>query len=154
MMCYTVYTATLCLLGFAAAQTSLQISSCLTKDQNLRMLCKFTPDPDAKLPKNCYYKTEDKMVGSTNISLIPDSTFRNRATVAIVNDVCQLNLTGFSDDKPRDFTCFIKQTAIESKTATVEKSKLLTCSAWCSLQHSVVALLLAFLTFPLMSELL
>ncbi|XP_051977538.1 thy-1 membrane glycoprotein [Xyrauchen texanus] len=154
MMCYTIYTATLCLLGFAAAQSILQISSCLTKEQNLRLLCRFTPNPDTKL-LNCYYKTEGKLVGSTNSSHEPDSSFKNRATVAIVSDVCQLNLTGFSNDKPQNFTCIIKQTAPEvSKSATVEKSKLSTCSAWCAMQHSAVALLLAFLTFPLMSELL
>ncbi len=111
-------------LGVASAQTSLQLSSCLTKDQNLEMYCKFTPDP--KLQKTCYYMTENKLVGSTNTSITPDSTFKNRATVSIVEDMCKLNLNGFSADKPQNYTCFIKQTATPvSVSAVVEKSKQL-----------------------------
>lgn len=154
MMYYTAF-ATFFLLGVASAQTPLQLSSCLTKDQNLDMYCKFTPASDPKLQKTCYYMTENKLVGSTNISSIPDSTFKNRATVSIVENVCKLNLKGFSDDKPKNYTCFIKQTATAvSVSAVVDKSKLQTCSAWCVMQHSGAALLLAFLTFPLLSELL
>ncbi|XP_051749088.1 thy-1 membrane glycoprotein [Ctenopharyngodon idella] len=154
MMCYTAF-ATLFLLGVATGQTSLQISSCITKDQNLQMYCKFIPAPDPKLPKNCYYKTEDKVIASTNSSMPQDNTFKNRANVSIVDNTCELLLKGFSDDKPKNYTCFIKQTASPgSVSATVEKSKLQACSAWCVVQHSGAALLLAILTFPLLSELL
>ncbi|TRY93165.1 hypothetical protein DNTS_012853 [Danionella cerebrum] len=141
-------------IGVATAQTSLKLSSCLTKDQNLQMFCSFTPASDPKLPKNCYYMTENKLVGSTNVSMIPDSTFQNRAEVTIANDNCQLLLKGISSDKPKNYTCFIKQTTIPvSVIQAVDKSKLQTCSAWCVMQHGGVALLIAFLTFPLMSEL-
>ncbi|KTG38529.1 hypothetical protein cypCar_00003012 [Cyprinus carpio] len=154
MMYYTAF-ATFFLLGVASAQTSLQLSFCLTKDQNLDMNCKFTPASDPKLQKTCYYMTENKLVGSTNASNIPDSTFKNRATVSLVENVCKLNLKGFSDDKPKNYTCYIKQTATPvSVSAVVDKSKLQTCSAWCVMQHSGAALLLAFLTVPLLSELL
>lgn len=111
-------------LGVASAQTSLQLSSCLTKDQNLDMYCKFTPVSDSKLQKTCYYMTENKLVGSTNMSSTPESTFKNRATVSIVENMCKLNLKGFSDDKPKNYTCFIKQTATAvSVSAVVDKSK-------------------------------
>uniref|UniRef100_A0A672LQ78 Thy-1 cell surface antigen n=1 Tax=Sinocyclocheilus grahami TaxID=75366 RepID=A0A672LQ78_SINGR len=154
MVYYTAF-ATFFLLGVASAQTSLQLSSCLTKDQNLDMYCKFTPASDPKLQKTCYYMTENKLVGSTNMSTIPDSTFKNRATVSIAENMCKLNLKGFSDDQPKNYTCFIKQTATPmSVSAVVDKSKLQTCSAWGVMQHSGAALLLAFLTFPLLSELL
>ncbi|XP_073697211.1 thy-1 membrane glycoprotein [Garra rufa] len=153
MMC-TVF-ATFFLLGVVSAQTSLQLSACVNKEQNLEMFCKFTPAQDPKLTKTCYYMTENKLVGSTNSSSIPDSTFKNRATVAIEENTCKLLLKGFSEDKPKNYTCYIKQTAMPvSAVAVVEKSKLQTCSAWCVMQHSGVALLLAFLTFPLLSELL
>lgn len=152
MMYYTAF-ATFFLLGVASAQNPPQLSSCLTKDQNLDMYCKFTLDP--KIKETCYYMTENKLVGSTNISSSPDSTFKNRANVSIVGNVCKLNLKGFSADQPKNYTCFIKQTATPvSVSAEVDKSKLQACSAWCVMQHSGAALLLAFLTFPLLSELL
>ncbi|XDV20874.1 hypothetical protein PO909_026086 [Leuciscus waleckii] len=154
MMCCTAF-ATFFLLGVASGQTSLRISSCLTKEQNLQMSCKFTPAADPKLPKTCYYMTESKMIGSSNSSTVPDSTFKNRANVSISDTTCELYLKGFSDDKPKNYTCFIKQTASPmSVSEIVDKSKLQTCSAWCVVQHSGAALLLAFLTFPLLSELL
>uniref|UniRef100_A0A672KSM2 Thy-1 cell surface antigen n=1 Tax=Sinocyclocheilus grahami TaxID=75366 RepID=A0A672KSM2_SINGR len=154
MMYYTVF-ATFLLLGAASAQTSLQLSSCLTKEQNLEMVCKFTPASDPKLQKICYYMTENKLVGSTNTSSPPDSTFKNRATVSIADNICKLYLKGLSDDKPKNYTCFIKQTTTPVPiTAVVDKSKLQTCSGWCVMQHSGAALLLTFLTLPLLSELL
>lgn len=111
-------------LGVASGQTSLQISSCLTKEQNLRMSCKFTPAADLKLPKNCYYKTETELIGNSNSSIVPDSTFKNRANVSISDTTCELYLKGFSDDKPQNYTCFIKQTASPvSVSAIVDKSK-------------------------------
>ncbi len=152
-MYYTAF-ATFFLLGVASAQTSLQLSFCVTKDQNLDMYCKFTPASDPKLQKTCYYMTENKLVGSTNSSATPDSTFKNRANVSLVENVCKLNLKGFSDDKPKNYTCFIKQSATVSVSAIVDKSKPQACSAWCVMQHSGAALLLAFLTLPLLSELL
>ncbi len=109
-------------LGVASAQIPPQLSSCLTKDQNLDMYCKFTLDP--KIKETCYYMTENKLVGSTNISSSPDSTFKNRANVSIVKNVCTLNLKGFSADQPKTYTCFIKQTATPvSVSAEVDKSK-------------------------------
>ncbi|KAK7164532.1 hypothetical protein R3I94_003052 [Phoxinus phoxinus] len=155
MMCCTAF-ATFFLLGVASGQTSLQISSCVTKEQNLQMSCKFTPATDPKLPKTCYYMTESKYIGSTNSSSIPpDSTFKKRANVSLSNTACELYLTGFSNDKPQNFTCFIKQTDLPvSITAIVDKSTLQTCSAFGVVQHSGTALLLAFLTFTVLSELL
>nr|AAI07818.1 Thy1 protein [Danio rerio] len=154
MLCYTAF-ATLFLLGVVTAQTSLRITSCLTKDQNLQMSCTFTPAPDTKLSKTCYYMTDNKLIGSTNSSSTPDSTFRNRANVTITDNKCDLYLKGLPDSKPANYTCFIRQTAAPvSIIQTVDKSKLQTCSAWSVLQHSGVAFLLALLTFPLLSELL
>lgn len=152
-MCYTAF-ATLFLFGVVTSQSPTTISSCLTKDQNLQMSCSFTPASDPKLPKTCYYMTDNKLIGSTNTSSTPDSTFRNRANVTITNNKCDLYLKGLSDSKPTNYTCFIRQTTTQSASQTVDKSKLLACSAWSVLQHRGVALLLAFLTFPLLSELL
>ncbi|KAI7812666.1 thy-1 membrane glycoprotein [Triplophysa rosa] len=156
MMCYTVI-ATLCLLGMATAQTSLEITSCLTKEQNLRMICKFTPapTPDPKISV-CHFTSEGKIVASSNASIEPDSTFKMRAKLAFEQKMCLLNLTGLSNDKPESFVCNIKQTASQATTltATVEKRKLITCSAYCTLQHSGVVFLLVFITSPLMLELL
>lgn len=155
MMCYTVIA--LCLLGIAAAQTSLDITSCLTKDQNLRMICKFTPAPTPD-PKTsvCYFMSEGKLVASSNASAVPESPFKERAKLTFEQKMCRLNLTGLSDDKPKNFTCYIKQTATPAATltATVEKRKLATCSAWCALQHSAAVFLLVFITSTLMFELL
>lgn len=68
--------------------------------------------------------TENKLVGSTNTSSSPDSTFKNRANVSIEGSVCKLNLKGFSADQPKNYTCFIKQTATPvSVSAVVDKSK-------------------------------
>lgn len=63
-------------LGAASSQTSLQLSACLTKEQNLEMACVFAsdPDPDPKIKKTCYFMTENMLVGSTNISSTPDNT--------------------------------------------------------------------------------
>ncbi|KAK7173098.1 hypothetical protein R3I93_003046 [Phoxinus phoxinus] len=154
MMCCTAF-ATFFLLGVASGQTSLQISSCLTKEQNLQMSCKFTPATDPKLPTTCYYMTESKYIGSTNSSIPPESTFKNRANVSLSNTACELHLTGLPSDNPQNYTCFIKQTdSPVSITAIVDKRTLQTCSAFGVVQHSGAALLLAFLTFPLFSELL
>ncbi|XP_067294956.1 thy-1 membrane glycoprotein [Pseudorasbora parva] len=153
MMFCTAF-ATFFLLGVATGQNSLQISSCLTKDQNLQMYCRFTAS-DPKVLNTCFYMTDNKLIGSTNTSSLPDSTFKNRANVSLSDTTCELYLKGFSDDKPKNYTCYFKQKDMQvSASATVEKSKLQTCSAWCVVQHSGAALLLAFLTFPLLSELL
>ncbi|XP_077096877.1 thy-1 membrane glycoprotein [Siphateles boraxobius] len=154
MMCCTAF-ATFFLLGVASGQTALQISSCLTKEQNLQMSCKFTPATNPKLPKTCYYMTENKLIGNSNSSIAPDNTFKNRANVSMTDTTCELYLKGFSDDKPKNYTCVIKQNdSPVSIMAVVDKSKLQTCSAWCVVQHSGAALLLTFLTFPLLSELI
>lgn len=88
------------------------------------MICTFTPDPDPKLQKTCYYMTEDKLVGSTNSSSSPDSTFKNRANVSITANMCKLYLKGFSDDKPKNYTCFIQQTTTPMKISELlDKSK-------------------------------
>lgn len=111
-------------LGVATGQTSLQISSCLTKNQNLEMSCKFTPASGSSLQKTCYYMMENQLIASTNSSSIPDSNFKNRANISIVDNTCKLSLTGFSADKPKNYTCFIKQTASPvSVYATLDKSK-------------------------------
>lgn len=149
--------APLCLLGFAAAQTSLSVVSCLTKEQNLRMVCTFTPatTPDPK-QSVCSFTSDTKLVASSDASAVPDNLYKNRGAVKFDQKTCQLDLNGFSNDKPQNFTCSIKQTASAPalKVATVEKSKLVTCSAWCILQHSAVVFLLVFLTSPLTLELL
>nr|XP_055055319.1 thy-1 membrane glycoprotein [Misgurnus anguillicaudatus] len=157
-MMWLTLIAPLCLLGFAAAQTSLTIASCLTKEQNLRMVCTFTPAPTPD-PKQsvCSFTSDTKLVASSDASAVPDNLYKNRGEVKFDQKACQLDLNGFSNDKPQNFTCSIKQTATGPpalKLATVEKSKLATCSAWCILQHSAVVFLLVFLTSPLTLELL
>lgn len=111
-------------LGVATGQTSLQITSCVTKNQNLEMYCKFTPASGTNLPKICFYMMENKLVASTNSTSTPAPEFKNRANVSIVDNTCKLLLTGFSEDKPQNYTCFIKQTASASVSAIVEKSKM------------------------------
>ncbi|XP_056601835.1 thy-1 membrane glycoprotein [Triplophysa dalaica] len=156
MMCYTVL-ATFGLLGIATAQTSLVITSCLTKEQNLQMICKFTPapTPDPKISV-CNFTSEGKLVASSNAGMDAESTFKGRTKIAFEPNMCRLNLTGFSSDKPQDFTCNIKQTEKQATTltSTVDKRNLAYCSAYCTLQHSAVVFLLVFITSPLMLELL
>lgn len=110
----------------ATAQTSLVITSCLTKEQNLQMTCKFTPapTPDPKISV-CNFMSEGKLVASSNASIVPDTPFKGRTKLAFEQNMCLLNLTGFSSDKPQDFTCNIKQTDKQATTltSTVDKRK-------------------------------
>ncbi|KAL0193451.1 hypothetical protein M9458_011747, partial [Cirrhinus mrigala] len=92
----------------ASAQSDLKLTACVNKEQNLEMFCKFTPVSDPKLTI-CYYKVKSVVVGSTDSTLSPDKTYQNRATVYIEENTCKLLLKGFSDDKPQNYTCYIKQ---------------------------------------------
>ncbi|KAK1787792.1 hypothetical protein P4O66_016279 [Electrophorus voltai] len=152
MMSYCVL-ASICLLSSATAQTVMQLTGCLTKENNLKMDCSFTPAAGSSPPPNCTFKTDGKVVASTDVKAVQDSTFKNRATVTIVNQVCHLNLTGLADDKPKNYSCTIMQTGSGTMSTSVDKN-LPTCSAWSVLQQRGAALLLALLTFPLFSELL
>ncbi|KAM9498009.1 thy-1 membrane glycoprotein isoform 1-T2 [Salvelinus alpinus] len=127
---YILATA-VCLLGFASTQTVTKLTSCLTKEKNLRMDCKYQLTAVTPVP-TCTYTQENSVVGSTDPAKSPDPTFKNRGVVVITENIttCRLTLTGFSDDKPKNFTCTIKQKETVSKTSTVEKKLLLECSAW------------------------
>uniref|UniRef100_A0A8C7N4T8 Uncharacterized LOC109873284 n=1 Tax=Oncorhynchus kisutch TaxID=8019 RepID=A0A8C7N4T8_ONCKI len=118
-------------LGFASAQKVTKLTSCLTKEKNLRMDCEYELTAATPVP-TCTYTQENNVVGSTDPAKSQDPTFKNRGAVAIMEgiSICRLNLTGFSDDKPKNFTCTIKQKETVSKTSTVEKKLLLQCSAW------------------------
>lgn len=111
-------------LGFASAQKVTKLTSCLTKEKNLRMDCEYELTAATPVP-TCTYTQENNVVGSTDPAKIQDPTFKNRGAVAIMEGIstCRLNLTGLSDDKPKNFTCTIKQKETVSKTSTVEKSK-------------------------------
>uniref|UniRef100_A0A4W5KL57 Immunoglobulin V-set domain-containing protein n=1 Tax=Hucho hucho TaxID=62062 RepID=A0A4W5KL57_9TELE len=127
---YILATA-VCLLGFASAQKVTNLNSCLTKEQNLRMDCEYELTALSPVP-TCTYNLENNVVGSTDPAMSPDPTFKNRGTVTIMegSTTCRLNLTGLSDDKPKNFTCTIKQKETVSKSSIVEKKLLLPCSAW------------------------
>lgn len=88
------------------------------------MDCKYELTAATPVPI-CTYTQENNVVGSTDPAKSQDPTFKNRGAVAIMEGIttCRLNLTGFSDDKPKNFTCTIKQKETVSKTSTVEKSK-------------------------------
>lgn len=88
------------------------------------MDCEYELTAATPVP-TCTYTQENNVVGSTDPAKIQDPTFKNRGAVAIMEGIstCRLNLTGLSDDKPKNFTCTIKQKETVSKTSTVEKSK-------------------------------
>ncbi|KAK6316621.1 hypothetical protein J4Q44_G00120210 [Coregonus suidteri] len=136
---YILATA-VCLLGFASAQKVTLLNSCLSKENNLRMDCKYELTAASPVP-TCTYTQENNVVGSTDPATSQDPTFKNRADVAIMegSTTCRLILTGLSDDKPKNFTCTIKQKETVSKTSTVEKKLLQKCSAW-SVHGSVLML--------------
>lgn len=96
--------------------------SCQTKENNLRMDCLFEPDPTGG-QVTCDYLNGNSLAGSTNSSAKPEPAYTRRATVNITNKVCRLDLTGFSSDKPQNFTCIIKQRLSAMKTSIVDKSK-------------------------------
>ena len=124
-------------LGFASAQKVTKLTSCLTKEKNLRMDCEYELTAATPVP-TCTYTQENNVVGSTDPAKIQDPTFKNRGAVAIMEGIstCRLNLTGLSDDKPKNFTCTIKQKETVSKTSTVEKSKYFIKLVLVSLLHS------------------
>lgn len=90
------------------------------------MSCAFTPaqTPDLKISV-CSFMLDGKVVASSNPTADIDNSYKQRAKLAFEQKMCQLNLTGFSEDKPKNFTCNIKQTAstVATKSAMVEKSE-------------------------------
>ncbi|MCJ8748643.1 hypothetical protein PDJAM_G00167010 [Pangasius djambal] len=122
MMYYSIL-ASFCLLGMASCQSINTLTACLTKEQNLVMMCKFTPAP-LNVNAACTYEVENKVVATTNISINVDPTFKSRGKAEISSNTCKLSLTGFSDDQPKTYTCIIKQEKSASKEITVDKSKI------------------------------
>uniref|UniRef100_A0A3B3QC38 Immunoglobulin V-set domain-containing protein n=1 Tax=Paramormyrops kingsleyae TaxID=1676925 RepID=A0A3B3QC38_9TELE len=118
----------ICFLGFSSAQSVKEIVSCQTKENNLRTDCLFEPDP-AGGHITCDYMNENSLVGSTNSSAKPEATYSHRTNVTIIDKTCRLYLTGFSSDKPQNFTCIIKQKRSVRQTSIVDKRKIPVCSA-------------------------
>ncbi|XP_035288329.1 obscurin-like isoform X2 [Anguilla anguilla] len=95
-------------------------SSCQTKEKILRMDCNYTV-PDTSKALTCEYRQEDKVIGSTDPKVAVDPTFKNHANVTLLDgNVCRLLLTGFSGDKPKNYTCIITQGETANKTAVVD----------------------------------
>ncbi|XP_041947768.1 thy-1 membrane glycoprotein [Alosa sapidissima] len=142
--------ATFCLLGLATAQTVTDITSCITKENNLRMECNFnpieTPSP------TCKFTQGDKIVASTYEK--QDPTYKNRANITMMDKVCEMSLTGLPDN-PQEFKCTIKQTVESSKVATVDKKTTAKCSGISVLLQEGTGLFLVLMTLPLLlSELI
>ncbi|XP_042564499.1 thy-1 membrane glycoprotein isoform X2 [Clupea harengus] len=145
---------TLCLLGLATAQTITDLTSCITKENNLKMECNFNPAASASPPPMCKFTQGNKIVGSTDRAEEQDATYRHRANVTIKASVCELYLTGLSDNA-QDFKCTIKQTEMKDKTARVVRKEIPTCSAALSiLLQKGTGLFFIFMTLPLLSELI
>ncbi|KAG7484817.1 hypothetical protein MATL_G00054720 [Megalops atlanticus] len=143
---------TLCLLGVSAAQKVTQLSPCVTKENNLRLDCKYEAVEPSPQP-TCEFRQDGKVMGSTNTSVTPEPAFKNRVSVVIMPDnMCRLNLTGFSDDKPRNYTCIIKQKKTAEKTSEFQKKNLATCSAISVLFQNSTNMLLIVMLLPVLLE--
>ncbi|XP_062844565.1 thy-1 membrane glycoprotein [Trichomycterus rosablanca] len=152
-MMYYFILASFCLLGMTNSQTITDLTACVTKENNLRMECKFTLNTSVPTAAKCTYKTSGKVVATTDPTVTQDATYKNRGTASITNNMCLLELTGFPDGAAQDYECAIKQDKSVTKTKSVEKKSAATCSACKLMQLGGLTLLLA-LIFPLMSELL
>ncbi|KAI1903293.1 hypothetical protein AGOR_G00025710 [Albula goreensis] len=143
---------TLCLLVVVAAQEVTELTSCKTKENNLRMDCKYKPtDPPTDVI--CEYRQDNKLMGSTDPKASPEPAFKNRANVTIIaGPVCRLSLTGFSEDKPKNNTCIIKQKNTASKSELVDAKKLATCSAFSILLQTSPKAMLVMTFLPLLLE--
>ncbi|KAL2094957.1 hypothetical protein ACEWY4_009676 [Coilia grayii] len=146
-----------CLTGVAAAQTPppptiTGLTSCITKEQNLKMECAFKL-PTSTPAATCKFTKDDKVMGSTNAAVVPDPTYKNRANVTMKGQVCELYLNGL-EDKAQDIKCVIKQNVEVSKVATVDKKMTATCSGLSVLLQKGTGLFLILFTLPLLSELL
>ncbi|XP_062391821.1 thy-1 membrane glycoprotein [Sardina pilchardus] len=143
--------ATFCLLGLATSQTVTELTSCITKENNLRMECNFNP---VETPgTTCKFTLGDKIVATTDAKETQDVMYKNRANATLMDKVCELSLTGLSD-KPQDFKCTIKQTNESSSVATVDKKTAEKCSGISVLLQGGTGLFLVLMTLPLLSELI
>ncbi|KAG5843997.1 hypothetical protein ANANG_G00156800 [Anguilla anguilla] len=134
-----------CLLGVLTAQEVKELTSCQTKEKNLRMDCKYTV-PDTSKALTCEYRQEGKVMGSTDPKATVDTPFKNRANVTLLGvNVCRLVLTGLSQDKPKNNTCIITQGKSANKTVAVDPKTLIPCSAISVLFQTSPAVLLTLL---------
>lgn len=113
----------LCPVGLASSQSIDTLTACLTKEQNLKMECKFTPVKSSHDPV-CTYRINDKVAASTDKSQTLDDMYKNRATVEIKDKTCELRLTGFKSEASELYNCTITQVQVASKTLHAEKSKI------------------------------
>lgn len=113
----------LCPVGLASSQNIDTLTACLTKEQNLKMECKFTPAKSNHKPV-CTYRINDKVAASTDESQAKDDMYKNRATVDIKDKTCELHLTGFKSEASELYNCTITQDQPVSKALHVEKSKI------------------------------
>ncbi|KAJ8343100.1 hypothetical protein SKAU_G00330280 [Synaphobranchus kaupii] len=145
---------TFCLLGALSAQEVTELTSCLTKEKNLMMDCKFTLT-NKTAPPTCEYKQDGDVMGSTDSSVTPEPTFKKRANVTLlVGNICRLLLTGFSADKAKNHTCIIKQMMTATKSVLVESKSLLHCSAISMLFQTSPKMLLTAILLPVLLEIL
>lgn len=141
---------TFCLLGVLSAQEVTKLTSCQTKDKNLRMDCEYTLPDQAKKP-TCEYRQDDQVMGSTDSTVKPEPTFKNRANVTLLEgNVCRLVLTGFSQEKAKNNTCIIKEAGTANRTQLVDPKTVLTCSAISMLFQSISKVLLAMTLLPVL----
>ncbi|PWS22954.1 hypothetical protein DKP78_15690, partial [Enterococcus faecium] len=101
----------------------------------------------------CKFTQGDKIVATTNPAEVQDPTYKNRANITLVGDVCELSLTGLVD-KPQEFKCYIKQATEAQKAATVDKKNVAKCSALSVLLQKGTGMFLVLMTLPLLSELI
>ncbi|KAL7838147.1 hypothetical protein AOLI_G00265510 [Acnodon oligacanthus] len=146
MISYTIIVSFV-LLGMVSAQTGLTLEACVTKENNLEMLCKI----NSSSINTCTYLSEGKVVVSTDGVPPQDSTYKNRANIYKMDKVCKMTLTGLMD-KAQIFNCTIN--GAKSVSKSVEKKTLDTCSACSIIQHAGVTLLCALLASHLMPQLL
>uniref|UniRef100_A0A8C4A5X2 Uncharacterized protein n=1 Tax=Denticeps clupeoides TaxID=299321 RepID=A0A8C4A5X2_9TELE len=132
--------ASLCLLSLSTGQ-QVDLTSCITKENNLRMVCTFAPDTPAP---QCKYVQANRTVASTNSTDAQDPKYKNRANVTVSGGACLLTLTGLPD-VTQQFTCIIRATQRAETTATVDKNALGTCSSAAILQSSAAPLLILIL---------
>ncbi|XP_069038901.1 thy-1 membrane glycoprotein [Lepisosteus oculatus] len=136
------------------AQKVTELYPCLTKENNLRMDCKYEVSSPSPNPV-CNFTQDSKLMGSTDPSAQPDSTFKNRVNVSLTgSSMCRLYLTGLSDDKAYNYICMISQSGKSTNMSrTVGKRDLQTCSAISVLFQAVPTMLLCVMSFPLLLEL-
>ncbi|XP_066566669.1 thy-1 membrane glycoprotein [Amia ocellicauda] len=138
-----------------SAQDVTHVTACTTKENNLQMYCKFTPDGNSTI--NCDFLENDKKMGGTQPGYNADPTFKNRVNVTLLastKDTCRLILTGFAKDKSNNYTCEITQGKTASKVLAVNGKSVVPCSALSVLFQAPALLMLSVMSLPALLQLL